>query len=341
MLKALLPLLKKENQTLKGNRNLGTHLIDIDSRKALNTVRQRIASYIHWTSVLTSTSLNEQAGVKLFFKCENFQKMGAFKMRGAASAVTNLNLEQQQKGVVTHSSGNFAQALSLAARGLKVPAYIVMPENAPQVKKEAVKGYGGIIIECESTIQAREEKARKIQQEKGAIFIHPSNDDDVILGQGTAACELLEDHPDLDCIFTPVGGGGLIAGTALAAHHFGKDCKTIGGEPFAVDDAYRSLISGKIEANRTTDTIADGLRTHLGDRNFPVIQKLVEKIIRVEEEEIVDAMKLIWERMKIVIEPSSAVAFAAVLKNKEEFKNKNVGIILSGGNVDVKNLPFG
>ena len=320
---------------------MATTLIHIRSRDALHNVRKRIAPYIHRTPVLLSTLLNELSGAQLFFKCENFQKMGAFKMRGAASAVTNLSKVQQQKGVVTHSSGNFAQALSLAARGLSMPAYIVMPENAPQVKKDAVKGYGGIVIECESTIQAREEKAREIHQEKEAIFIHPSNDDDVILGQGTAACELLEDHPDLDYIFTPVGGGGLIAGTALAAHHFGEDCKIIGGEPFAVDDAYRSLISGKIETNSTTDTIADGLRTHLGGRNFPVIQKLVEKIIRVEEEEIVDAMKLIWERMKIVIEPSSAVAFAAVLKNKEEFKNKNVGIILSGGNVDMKNLPFG
>jgi len=266
--------------------------------------------------------------------------MGAFKMRGAANAILNLSDEEKSKGVVTHSSGNFAQALSLAANKIGIDAYIVMPENAPQVKKNAVKGYKGNIIESESTPIAREQMAEKVKQETGATFIHPSNDDDVIHGQGTAAIELLQEQPQLEYIFVPVGGGGLIAGTALAAKYFSDNCNVIGGEPKNVDDAYRSMKSGKIEFNKTTDTIADGLRTFLGDRNFPIIKENVERIILVTEEEIVNAMKLVWERMKIIIEPSSAVAFAALLKDREQFKNKDVGIIISGGNVDVSNLPF-
>jgi threonine dehydratase len=262
-------------------------------------------------------------------------------MRGATNAILSLSEEERQKGVVTHSSGNFAQALSLAAKGIGVKAYIVMPKNAPQVKKNAVKDYDGKIIESESTALAREEMAEKVRLEKGATFIHPSNDDQVIYGQGTAAMELLEDHPDLDYIFSPVGGGGLIAGTALAAKYFSKKCKVIGAEPKNMDDAFRSLQSGKIESNeKGATTIADGLRTFLGDRNFPIIKENVERIIRVEEDEIVQAMKLIWERMKIIVEPSSAVAFAALLKENEKFKNKKVGIIISGGNVDLQNLPF-
>lgn len=300
----------------------------------------RIKSFIHKTPVLTSQLLNEKAGCNLYFKCENFQKMGAFKMRGATNAMLSLSDEEKQRGVVTHSSGNFAQAVSLAAQNSGIKAYIVMPKNAPQVKKNAVKTYGGEIIECESTPLAREETVNKIKEEKGTSFLHPSNQDEVIYGNSTAAMELLEEQPDLDIILTPVGGGGLIAGTALAAHLFSDKCKVIGGEPMEADDAFRSLISGQIETNKTTKTIADGLRTNLGNRNFPIIQKHVEKIIRVEENEIINAMQLIWERMKIIIEPSTAVAFAAVLKNKEEFKNKKVGIILSGGNVDVKSLPF-
>jgi len=280
-------------------------------------------------------------GANVFFKCENLQKMGAFKMRGATNAILSLSKDQQEKGVVTHSSGNFAQALSLAAREVGTKAYIVMPQNAPKVKKDAVKGYGGEIIESESTPIAREEMAEKVRIEKGLSFIHPSNDDDVIHGQGTAAMELLEDHPELDYIISPVGGGGLIAGTALAVKYFSDKCKVIGGEPKNMDDAYQSLMSGEIKFNENgATTIADGLRTFLGDRNFPIIKENVERIIRVEENEIVEAMKLIWERMKIVIEPSSAVAFAALLKEKDKFKNKNIGIIVSGGNVDLKNLPF-
>lgn len=307
----------------------------------INSVHQNIKAYIHNTPVLTSHLLDEIAGAHLYFKCENFQKMGAFKMRGAANAIIQLSDEQRSKGVVTHSSGNFAQALSLAAKSLGVKAFIVMPSSAPQVKKDAVKGYGGQIIEVEPNLVAREKAANEIVEREGATFLHPSNDMDVILGQATAAKELLEAYPNLDYVFSPVGGGGLLAGTALSAEYFGSNCKVIGGEPFEVDDAYRSMQSGAIEANETTNTIADGLKTQLGDQNFPIIQKGVERIIRVTEEEIVTAMRLIWERLKIVCEASSAVALAAVLKEKESFKDKKVGVVISGGNVDLSTLPFG
>ncbi|AUC84491.1 serine dehydratase [Polaribacter sp. ALD11] len=309
-------------------------------KENLIKVHQRIKPYIHNTPVLSSRLINEITGASLVFKCENFQKMGAFKMRGATNAIMQLSDKQRKKGVVTHSSGNFAQALSLAAQSLGVKAFIVMPSTAPKVKKDAVKSYGGKIIECEPTLIARENTAKKIEQKEGATFIHPSNDMDVILGQGTAAKELLEEHPDLEYIFTPIGGGGLIAGTALSARYFGNNCKVIGGEPFEVDDAYRSLKSGYIESNTSTNTIADGLKTQLGDINFPIILQGVEMIIRVTENEIVNAMRIIWERLKIVSEPSSAVALAALLKEKETYKNKTIGVIISGGNVDVNKLPF-
>ncbi|MBO0342488.1 MAG: pyridoxal-phosphate dependent enzyme [Bacteroidota bacterium] len=309
-------------------------------KQQLIDCHERIKPFIHNTPVLTSRLINKIAGTHLYFKCENFQRMGAFKMRGAANAIMQLTDAQKQNGVVTHSSGNFAQALSLSAQSLGVKAYIVMPSSAPQVKKEAVKSYGGILIECEPNLEARELASEQIVEKYGATFIHPSNDDQVILGQGTACKELLELHPDLDFVVTPVGGGGLIAGCALSAHYFGNHCKTIGGEPFEVDDAYRSLKSGKIETNTTTNTIADGLKTQLGDKNFPIIQKHVDEIIRVTEEEIIEAMRLIWERLKIVCEPSSAVALAAVLKKKNKFKDKKVGIVISGGNVDLSHLPF-
>ncbi|MEB8330372.1 pyridoxal-phosphate dependent enzyme [Flavobacteriaceae bacterium KMM 6897] len=310
------------------------------TRNHLLDCKAIVLEHIHHTPVLTSTLLNELSGVELFFKCENFQRAGSFKMRGAVHAISKLSKEQQAKGVVTHSSGNFAQALSLAARSIGVKAYIVMPNNAPQVKKNAVRSYGGEVIECEPNLTAREKAADEIVKKYGATFLHPSNNLNVILGQGTAAMELLEDHPDLDYLMTPVGGGGLIAGTALAAHFFGHRCNTIGGEPFNVDDAYHSLKTGQIVSNDSTDTIADGLRTELGDINFPIIMDYVEMIIRVEEKEIIDAMHLLWERMKIIIEPSCAVPFAALLREKDFFKGKKVGIILSGGNVDLGNLPF-
>lgn len=305
----------------------------------LNTHSQ-ISSFIHRTPVLTSSALNEIAECELYFKCENLQRMGAFKFRGAIHALLNLTDTEKAKGVITHSSGNFAQALSLAAKSLNIPAYIVMPENAPRIKVEAVKGYGGIITLCPPTNEDRETYTQQLIDAKQLTFIHPSNDLNVILGQGTSAFELIQDITDLDYIFTPVGGGGLVAGTILAVKENSPHTKVIGGEPKAVDDAYRSLISGKIELHTNDYTIADGLRTHLGDINFPIIKAGIEKITCVEESEITAAMRLIWERMNIIIEPSSAVAFAAVLKDKELLKGKKVGVILSGGNVDLAKLPF-
>jgi threonine dehydratase len=312
----------------------------IPSKKEVQDARERVRPHVYNTPVITSRLLDELTGASIYFKCENFQKMGAFKMRGAINAILQLDAKDRARGVVTHSSGNFAQALSLASNNLGVNAYIVMPSNAPAVKKDAVAGYKGIISESEPTLKAREEAANQIVKKTKGIFLHPSNNTNVILGQGTAAVELLEEVPDLSSVFVPVGGGGLIAGTAMAAHYFGKNCKTIGSEPMEVDDAYRSMQSGFIETNETTTTIADGLRTNLGDKNFPIIQKYVNEIIRVEEEEIVAAMKLLWERLKIVVEPSSAVPFAALLKEKSRFKGEKIGIILSGGNVDLSTLAF-
>jgi threonine dehydratase len=310
------------------------------NKSDLLNCHDRIKPFIHNTPILKSTQINKMAGADLYFKCDNFQKMGAFKMRGAANAILQLTENQKKRGVVTHSSGNFAQALSLAASSIGIKAYIVMPSNATEIKKTAVKGYKGELIECEPNLKAREIAAREIEQSKGATFIHPSNDNNVILGQGTACKELLHEYDDLEYILTPVGGGGLIAGSAIAAKYFGKNCKVIGAEPFEADDAYRSLKSGKIETNKTTNTIADGLKTQLGDKNFPIIQKEVHSIIRITENEIIESMRIIWERLKIICEPSCALPLAAILKNKEFFKNKKLGVIISGGNVDLNNLPF-
>jgi len=301
---------------------------------------KRIIPYVHNTPVLTSRLINELIGVELYFKCENFQRAGAYKMRGATNAILQLSNEERSKGVVTHSSGNFAQAVSLAAKTLGVKAHIVMPTSAPKIKREGVLEYDGIIYDCEPTVKARQKRADEISEKTGATFLHPSNQTNVIIGQGTAAIELLTEQPNLNAIFCPVGGGGLIAGSSLAAQHFGKNCKVYGGEPFEADDAYRSLQSGKIEGNDSVNTIADGLRTVLGDQNFPIIKEHVTEIIRVTEEEIVAAMRLVWERMKIIIEPSSAVTLAALIRNKLNFQKQKVGVIISGGNVDLSNLPF-
>ena len=309
-------------------------------KKTLTDTRPRISDYVHNTPIFTSHLLDSMTGATLYFKCENFQKMGAFKMRGAVNAILQLTKEEQARGVVTHSSGNFAQALSLAAKSLGVKAYIVMPDNAPQVKKNAVLGYGGLITTCDSNIQARERAAESIVEERGATFIHPSNNLNVILGNATAAMELLDAHPDLQFIMAPVGGGGLIAGTALVAHYCSHHCRVVGAEPMEANDAFRSLQTGSIQTNTSADTVADGLRTQLGDINFPMIYQHVERIICVEEEEIMQAMRLLWERLKIVVEPSSAVPFAAVLKEKDFFNNTSIGIILSGGNVDLDTLKF-
>ena len=301
---------------------------------------RRVKPHVHNTPVLTSTTMDKRTGATVYFKCENFQRMGAFKMRGATNAILQLSKADRAKGVVTHSSGNFAQALALAARSLDAKAYIIMPKNAPAVKVEAVKGYGAEVIECAPTLEAREKTCKEIQEKTEATFIHPSNDMNVILGQGTAAYELIREVKDLDIMLTPVGGGGLIAGTAMVQHYLLPESQTIGSEPFGADDAYLSLKMGKIQPSVNPITIADGLKTQLGDQNFPIIRKHVSNIIRVEESEIIEAMRYIWERMKIVIEPSSAVAVAALFRRRERFLKRKVGVILTGGNVDLSNLPF-
>ena len=308
--------------------------------KNLKKRHHLLLDHIHHTPVLTSRLLDELSGASLFFKCENFQKAGAFKIRGALSALLSLPGEQRARGVVTHSSGNFAQALALAARLTGTTAHIVMPRTAPRVKQEAVAGYGGKITLCEPTMTAREAAAGQIRSETGAVLIHPSNDLDVIMGNATAALELIKDLPGLEALFVPVGGGGLIAGSALAVQAFAPGCVVYGGEPLGADDAYRSLKSGRIEFNENPVTVADGLKTHLGDINFPIIQEGVKEIYRVSEEQIIEALKLIWERLKVVAEPSGAVALAALLANKESFQGRRVGIMISGGNVDLENLPF-
>ncbi len=312
----------------------------IPGKEAVLATMQRVAPHVHRTPVLTATSINTMVGGDVYFKCENFQKMGAFKMRGATNAIAQLSAQALEKGVATHSSGNFAQALALSAKAKGIKAYIVMPNSAPTIKKTAVLGYGAEVIESGPTLKDRETMLEQVIEKTGATFIHPSNNMDVILGQGTAAHELIEEVPALNYIITPVGGGGLIGGTALATHYLSPTTKVIGGEPFGADDAYHSLKAGKIIPPENPQTIADGLRTALGDQNFPIIQQHVTEIIRVEEEEIIAAMRTVWERMKIIIEPSSAVALAALLRNKEQFKGQRVGLIVSGGNVDLNQLPF-
>jgi threonine dehydratase len=312
----------------------------LPSCEELKLTVERVKPHVHETPVMTSTTINKLMDAEVYFKCENLQRMGAFKMRGAINAILNLSEDERARGVITHSSGNFAQALSLAAKSLEAKAFIIMPENAPQVKKDAVISYGAEIVPCAPTLEAREKTTLEIQKKTGATFIHPSNDMNVILGNGTAAWEFTELIEDLDVIVTPIGGGGLIAGTALVMHYNLPESETIGAEPFGADDAYLSLKTGKIQPSINPMTIADGLKTQLGDINFPIIQKYVSKIIRVEESEIIAAMRYIWERMKLVIEPSSAVAVAALFRNKEEFRRRKVGVILTGGNVDLGVLPF-
>jgi threonine dehydratase len=309
----------------------------------LQTIREaheRIGPFIHRTPVLTSGSLDGMAGARVFFKCENFQKIGAFKIRGGMNAVLSLPAGELRHGVATHSSGNHAQAIAYAAREVGTPAYIVMPRNAPEIKKKAVAGYGAEIILCEPTLKAREETLREVVARTGAAFVHPFDDYRVIAGQATCAVELLEDVPGLEVVMAPVGGGGLLSGTALAVHYLSPGTPVIAGEPAGADDAYRSLKAGAIQTNATTQTIADGLLTSLGNKTFPLIQQYVADIVTVTDEEIVAAMRLIWERMKIIVEPSCAVPFAALLREKERFAGKRVGIILTGGNVDLGKLPF-
>jgi len=309
----------------------------------LNDIRQaaeRIKPYAHRTPVLTNESLNQKVGARVFLKCENLQKVGAFKFRGACNAVYSLTDEEAARGVCTHSSGNHAQALALAARMRGIPAYIVMPNNAPSVKKNAVAGYGGLITFCEPTLEARESTMDGIRLETGATVVHPYNDERVISGQGTAALELLEDYPDLDVIIAPVGGGGLLSGTAIAATELKKGIRVIAGEPEMADDAFRSMQEGVIIPSINPKTIADGLLTSLGALTFPVIQQRVEQIVTVSEAGIIETMKYVWERAKIIIEPSSAVAVGVLWEKKIDLRGLKVGVILSGGNVDLEKLPW-
>ena len=299
---------------------------------------ERIKSFIHHTPVLTSNTLNKISGTELFFKCENFQKIGAFKIRGAMNAVLSLSKEKLNNGIATHSSGNHAQAIAYAARQANAKAYIVMPNNSPKVKIDAVKGYGAEIHFCEPTLQARETILNAIVEKTGAEFIHPYNDFRVITGQATCAKELLEEIPALDFIITPVGGGGLLSGSLLSSHYFSPKTIVYAAEPEGAADAALSLKSGKIEKAFFINTIADGLLTTLGDKTFPIIKQFVKDILLVSDAEIIAAMKLVYERMKIVIEPSGAVTLAALLKNKEIFAGKKTGIVFSGGNVALSKL---
>jgi len=306
----------------------------------IRAARERIGKFVHWTPVLTCSSLDERVGARLFLKCENFQKVGAFKFRGACNAVLSLSDEDAGRGVVCHSSGNHAQALALAARIRGVPAHIVMPDNSPAVKKAAVAAYGGRITFCEPSLAARESTTAGIIAETGATEVHPYNNYRVIAGAGTAALELLEDEPDLDVIIAPVGGGGLLSGTAIAATELKPRVRVIAAEPEGADDAARSLVAGHIIPSERPKTIADGLLTSLGDKTFPIIQQRVERIVTVSEAGIVAAMKFVWERAKIIIEPSSATAVGLLWEKKIDLSDKRVGVILSGGNIDLDRLPW-
>lgn len=301
---------------------------------------ERIKEYVHKTPVLTSEQLNGMFGAKLYFKCENFQKVGAFKFRGASNAVLSLSEKELERGVVTHSSGNHAAAVALAASMRGAKAYIVMPSSSPAVKKKAVAAYGADISYCEPNLKAREETADRIIQETGATFIHAYDNFNVICGQGTSALELLDEYPGLDIIVGPVGGGGLMSGTATAVKGIKKSIKVYGAEPLGADDAYRSLKEGRYIRDHNPDTIADGLLTTLSERTFAILKDKLDDIFTVKEESIIKCMRLVWERMKIIIEPSSAVSLAVIYENPELFRNGKTGVILSGGNVDLENMPF-
>lgn len=304
------------------------------------SAHQRIKNYIHQTPVLQSGGINKILGCDLFFKCENFQKVGAFKFRGACNAVFSLSDDQAKNGVATHSSGNHAAALALAAKLRGIKAYVVMPETSSKIKIIAVTGYGAEITYCKPTLEARESTLDKVVKETNTQFIHPYDNFQVICGQGTASKEFLEEIPDLDYVVTPVGGGGLLSGTAITVRALSPNTKIIAAEPKNADDAWRSFKSGKLVPSINPDTIADGLLTSLSPLTFKIIREKVDDIITVREDTIIRAMRMIWERMKIIIEPSSAVTLAIVIENPDQFKGKRVGLILTGGNVDLENLPF-
>lgn len=312
----------------------------VPDKDAINRVREIIAPFIHRTPVHTSVSLNELFTSKLFFKCENFQKGGAFKFRGATHAVTTLSSDDASKGVATHSSGNHAQALSLAARMRGIQAHIVMPTTSPKIKIDAVKSYGGQITFCHPTLPDREATLLDVLKQTGAVEIHPYNDYRIIAGQATAAAELFEDRGKLDCIIAPLGGGGLLSGTILSTKYFSPKTKVYGAEPEKANDAWQSIRAKKLIPVDKASTIADGLRTSLGSRTFPIIMQGVADILCVSEESIIEAMLLLWERMKLVVEPSGAVPLAAVMEHKHLFERKNCGVIISGGNTDLFNLPW-
>ncbi len=300
----------------------------------------RLAGTAHRTPVLTSASLDALAGATLFFKCENFQNGGAYKFRGALNAVRQLTDEQARHGVVTHSSGNHATCLALAAQQRGIPAYIVVPRNAPLIKQRAIAAYGGQLTLCEPTLAARQAEADRIQRATGAVFIHPYDDPAVIAGQATVGVEFLEQVPQLDALVAPVSGGGLLSGLSLVAHALAPQVEVWGAEPALADDAFRSLRDGKLLANSNPATIADGLRASLSERTFGIIRQHARGIVTVTEEQIISAMRLVWERMKLVVEPSGVVPLAAVLAAPEKFRGRRVGIVLTGGNVDLEKLPW-
>lgn len=306
----------------------------------INDAAKRIKNFVHRTPVLSSENINSLFNTEIFFKCENLQKAGVFKSRGAVNAIFSLSEDELKNGVATHSSGNHAQALARAALLRNTNAYIVMPENSSKVKIAAVKNYGGEITFCEANLDSREKTLEKIINKTQAVEIHPYNNYKIIAGQATATKELIEDVESLNVIMAPVGGGGLLSGTALATYYFSPGTKVIAAEPLQADDAYRSFYQKKFIPSINPNTIADGLLTSLGSLTFPIICEYVNEIMTVSEESIIKAMKLIWERMKIIIEPSSAVPLAAIIENRKYFENKRIGIIISGGNIDLNKIPW-
>jgi threonine dehydratase len=310
------------------------------TREDILAAHERIQPFVHRTPVFTSQGLDKQTGTEIYFKCENFQKTGSFKVRGATNAILQLTGEERSRGVATHSSGNHAQALARAAGQAGVDVTIVMPRNSNPKKREATLSYGATIVDCAPTFSDREGTLQKVLDDSGARFVPPFDHEHIIAGQATAAKELLEEIPDLEILVAPVGGGGLLSGTALAAAYLAPRVGVVGAEPELADDAFRSLELGTIQPMEQTDTIADGLRTSLGEKTFRIIRDHVAAIVTVSEEEIMNAMRLTWERMKLVVEPSAAVAVAALLRDSARFEGKRVGVILSGGNVDLDNLPF-
>jgi len=313
---------------------------DIPSKNDISAAYSRIKEYIHKTPVFSSRSINNIFGTEILFKCDNFQKAGAFKIRGALNAINMLPADKLDKGVATHSSGNYGAALAYSASLKDVKSYIVIPDSAPKIKKKAADSYGAEIIFCKPSMESRESTLNRVIEMTGATFIHPYNEYNVIAGHGTAALEFLEEYPDLDVIMTPLGGGGLLSGTAIYCKESQFKTLVIGVEPKGADDAYRSLKAGRILPSVNPKTVADGLLTSLGVKTFKAISKYVDDVLLAEEDFIIHSMKTVWERMKIIIEPSSAVPLAGILKNREKFINKKVGIIVTGGNVDINNLPF-